>query len=102
METRGKRMSIYKTMMRRRVFTKWANLLLRSIDKQIVDIFDPNERQLLDRLFDIVLAKSEKKLKSVANETKQAQREIVANRAQVFSDNYYKETQGQRRGNCYQ
>ena len=95
MEMRQKRMSVYKTMMRRRAFTNWTNSLLRSIDKQIVDIFNPNECALLEALIEIVLAKSEGKFKGLSQERKASELEAVLNKAQQFKKNYFKSEQGQ-------
>ncbi len=95
MEMRQKRMSVYKTMMRRRAFTNWANSVLRSLDKQIVDIFNPNERSLLEALLEIVLAKSEKKFKDTSQARTASERETVLNRAEHWKKNYFKSEQGQ-------
>lgn len=95
MEMRQKRTSVYKTMMRRRAFTNWANGVLRSLDKQIVDIFNPNECALLEALLEIVLAKSEKKFKGITQERKASEREAILGRAEEFKKNYFKSEQGQ-------
>lgn len=99
MATKPKRMSVFKTMMRRRTFTKWSNLLLRSIDKQIVDIFDANERELLDRLLEIVLRDSVKKFKDTREGTRLKQWGLILEHAEQFKKNYFKEKQSQ--GNSY-
>lgn len=96
MEMRQKRASVYKTMMRRRTFTNWANSVLRSADKQIVDIFNPNERVLLNRLFEIVLARSVEKFKDTLSEERKSDgREAVLSKAEDFKKNYFKAEQGQ-------
>ena len=96
MEMRQKRTSVYKTMMRRRTFTNWANSVLRSADKQIVDIFNPNERVLLHKLLEIVLAKSVKKFKdTLSQERKSDEREAILSKAEEFKKNYFKTEQGQ-------
>ena len=95
MEMRQKRMSVYKTMMRRRAFTNWANNVLRSLDKQIVDIFNPNEFALLEALLEVVLAKSEKKFKDSSQGRKKSEREILLSRSKEFKKNYFKSEQGQ-------
>ena len=99
MATKPKRMSVFKTMMRRRTFTKWSNLLLRSIDRQIVDIFNANERELLDRLLEIVLKESVKKFKDTTEGTRLKQWGLILEKAETFKGNYFKETQCQ--GNSY-
>ena len=90
-------MSVYKTMMRRRTFTNWANSVLRSADKQIVDIFNPNERVLLEGLSQIVLARSVEKFKDVlsSQERKEDEREALLSKAEEFKSNYFKTEQGQ-------
>lgn len=90
-------MSVYKTMMRRRTFTNWANSVLRSADKQIVDIFNPNERVLLEGLSQIVLARSAEKFKDVllSQERKEDEREAVLSKVEEFKRNYFKAEQGQ-------
>ena len=97
MEMRQKRISVYKTMMRRRTLTNWANSVLRSADKQIVDIFNPNERVLLEGLSQIVLARSAEKFKDVlsSRERKEDQRKAVLSKAEEFKRNYFKAEQGQ-------
>jgi hypothetical protein len=95
MEMRQKRMSVYKTMMRRRAFTNWANSVLRSLDKQIVDIFNPTECALLEALLQIVLAKSEKKFKHSSQGRKKSERETILSRAKEFKKNYFKSEQEQ-------
>ena len=92
-------MSVFKTMMRRRTFTKWSNLLLRSIDRQIVDIFNANERELLDRLLEIVLKESVKKFKDTTEGTRLKQWGLILEKAKTFKGNYFKENQ--RQGNSY-
>lgn len=82
-------------MMRRRAFTNWANCLLRSLDKQIVDIFDPNERNLLEALLEIVLDKSEKKFKGSSQERRTGERKAVLSKAEGFKKNYFRSDQGQ-------
>lgn len=94
MDTKPRRINVYKRMMRRRAFTKWVNLLLGSRNKQIVDIFDAHERDLLDLLLDIVLRKSQKKFKDTTEETRIKQREVICYKAESFKKNYYKENQG--------
>ena len=90
-------MSVYKTMMRRRTFTNWANSVLRSADKQIVDIFNPNERVLLEGLSQIVLARSAEKFKDLlsSQERKEDEREALLSKAEEFKSNYFKTEQGQ-------
>mgnify|MGYP002803869073 FL=1 len=88
-------MSVYKTMMRRRAFTNWANNVLRSLDKQIVDIFNPNECALLEALLQVVLAKSEKKFKDSSQGRKKSERETLLSRSKEFKKNYFKSEQGQ-------
>lgn len=84
-------------MMRRRTFTNWANSVLRSADKQIVDIFNPNERVLLEGLSQIVLARSAEKFKDVllSQERKEDEREAVLSKVEEFKRNYFKAEQGQ-------
>lgn len=94
MEMRQRRVSVYKTMMRRRSFTNWANSLLRSLDKQIVDIFNPNERELLDALLEAVLAKSKKKLKLIFPERRN-ELELLLGKVEQFKNTYFKPRQGQ-------